>query len=88
MPKMNIFLSVRLYLFLLIALLKMASFSIRWSAVKNIKGCSFGISLIKVEAKIAGPVFCLDDSRTILYFFILNFFRYCLTFLTYFLFRV
>ena len=57
------------------SLLKILTFSIKWSAAKNIKGCSFGISLINAEAKIAGAVFLLEGSNTILYCFTLNFFR-------------
>ena len=72
---MNIFSPVKLRLFLLIALLNTVTFSIRWSAAKKINDCSFGISFIKAEARIAGAVFCLDGSKTILYCLILNFFR-------------
>ena len=71
--------------FLEIAKLKILIFSIKWSAEKNIKGCSFGISLIKAVLKIAGAVFLFEGSKTILYFLILFFLRCCLTCFRYFL---
>ena len=65
-PKINIFWSSKLYLFLLIDLFKIFVFSIKWSDVKYIKGCFKGISLIKAEDNIAGAVFFFAGSKTIL----------------------
>ena len=41
--------------------------------------CSFGISLISADARIAGAVFLFAGSKTILYLFILFFLRYFFT---------
>ena len=72
--------------FFLIALLNNPTFSIKWSAAKNIKGCSFGISFINAVLKMAGAVFLLDGSKTILNFLILCFLRCCFTCFRYFAF--
>ena len=75
---MNTFWSVKWTLFLLIALLKVPMLSIKWSAVKNINGCWFGISLINAAARIAGAVFLLEGSKIILYLIVLVFYKYFL----------
>ena len=77
---------LRFDLFLLIALLKILIFSIKWSAVKNINGWLSGISLIRAVLKIAGAVFLFAGSTTILYLLILFFFKCCFTLFKYFLF--
>ena len=50
-------------------------FSIMWSADKKIRGCLSGMSFIKLEERIAGPVFFFEGSNIILYLLILCIFN-------------
>ena len=83
-PKINTFFSSKFDLFLLIAVISLFGFSIRWSAAKYIKGWLYGTSLISADAKIAGAVFFFAGSKIILYFLILLFFKAFFTSLRYF----